>query len=69
MSEVMKQEIYMFEQVEQMSSGENMSYLKCVVFLRPTADNITLLCQELQHPRYGAYYICEATVILATIIV
>ena len=59
MSEVMKQEVYMFEQVEQMSSGENMSYLKCIVFVRPTPENIAFLCQELQNPRYGAYYICE----------
>ncbi|KAF2368612.1 Sec1-like protein [Trinorchestia longiramus] len=63
MSEVMKQEVYMFEQVEQMSSGENMSYLKCVVFVRPTPQNINLLCQELQQPRYGAYYIYFSNVV------
>ncbi|XP_018007778.1 vacuolar protein sorting-associated protein 45 [Hyalella azteca] len=63
MSEVMKQEVYMFEQVEQMSSGENMSYLKCVVFVRPTPENISLLCRELQQPRYGAYYIYFSNVV------
>lgn len=55
----MKQEVYMFERLDQTSSGENMSYLKCLVFVRPTRENIDLLVRELQRPRYGTYYICE----------
>lgn len=59
MSEIMKDEVYMFEQLEQPNTSENMSYLKCIVFIRPTSYNIGLLCQELQKPRYGSYYICK----------
>ncbi|KAK7068417.1 vacuolar protein sorting-associated protein 45 [Halocaridina rubra] len=63
MSEVMRQEVYMFERIDQTSSGENMSYLKCLVFIRPTRENIELLTRELQKPRYGAYYIYFSNVI------
>ena len=59
MSEVMRQEVYMFERLDQTSVGENMSYLKCLVFIRPTQENISLLCRQLQRPRYGAYYVCK----------
>lgn len=59
MSEVMRQEVYMFERLDQTSSGENMSYLKCLVYVRPTRENVDLLVRELQKPRYGTYYICE----------
>ncbi|MCL4122024.1 UNVERIFIED_CONTAM: hypothetical protein GTU68_002592, partial [Idotea baltica] len=63
MSEIMKEEVYMFEQLGQLSYSENMSYLKCIVFVRPTSDNISLICQELQKPRYGSYYIYFSNVI------
>lgn len=59
MSEVMRQEVYMFERLDQTSTGENMAYLKCLVYVRPTRENIELLVRELQKPRYGSYYICE----------
>lgn len=49
----------MFERLDQTSSGENMSYLKCLVYVRPTRENVDLLVRELQKPRYGNYYICE----------
>ncbi|XP_042877132.1 vacuolar protein sorting-associated protein 45-like [Penaeus japonicus] len=63
MSEVMRQEVYMFERLDQTSTGENMSYLKCLVYVRPTQDNIRALCHELQKPRYGAYYIYFSNVV------
>ncbi|XP_064086038.1 vacuolar protein sorting-associated protein 45-like [Macrobrachium nipponense] len=63
MSEVMRQEVYMFERLDQTSSGENMSYLKCLAYIRPTRENIELLARELQKPRYGAYYIYFSNVI------
>ena len=36
-----------------------MKHMKCVVFLRPTQENIQLLSAELKAPRYGVYYICK----------
>ena len=53
----------MFENLESASSGENMSYLKCLVFIRPTRDNIELLARELHNPRYGNYYIYLSNVV------
>ena len=35
----------------------NLSYLKCVVLVRPTSENIRLLSKEITSPRYGSYYI------------
>lgn len=63
MSEVMRQEVYMFERLDQTSSGENMSYLKCLVYIRPIRENIDLLARELQKPRYGTYYIYFSNVV------
>ncbi|XP_069958073.1 vacuolar protein sorting-associated protein 45 [Cherax quadricarinatus] len=63
MSEVMRQEVYMFERLDQTSSGENMAYLKCLVYIRPTRENIDLLARELQKPRYGTYYIYFSNVV------
>ncbi|XP_063877398.1 vacuolar protein sorting-associated protein 45-like [Scylla paramamosain] len=63
MSEVMRQEVYMFERLDQTSSGENMSYLKCLVYIRPTRENVDLLVRELQKPRYGNYYIYFSNVV------
>lgn len=34
-----------------------MSYLKCIVFIRPTKENLEYLIEELHSPRYGEYYI------------
>ena len=36
-----------------------MKHLKCVVFLRPSQENVQLLSSELKSPRYGVYYICK----------
>ena len=34
-----------------------MSYLKCVVLIRPTSENIRLLAKEIANPRYGSYFV------------
>jgi len=35
----------------------SMSHLKAVCFVRPTADNIELLMQELERPRFSEYHL------------
>ena len=55
-SEIAQKEVYLFESIESMHRDE-MKHLKVVSFLRPTEENIQLLCQELRHPRYGKYYL------------
>lgn len=33
--------------------------MKCIVFIRPTKENVEYLCNELKYPKYGTYYICK----------
>ena len=35
-----------------------MPHLQCVVFIQPNDTSIQALCQELQRPKYGAYWLC-----------
>ena len=34
-----------------------MTHLKAVVWVRPTADNVVALCEELREPKYAEYHI------------
>lgn len=55
MSEIMKQEVYLIDRIR--LPREPLEHLRCICFLRPTKQNITLLSQELRKPNYFAYYI------------
>lgn len=55
-SEILLKEVYLFERID-LAGGDAMKHLKCIVFVRPTKDNIELLVRELKRPRYGQYYI------------
>uniref|UniRef100_UPI00358E64FE vacuolar protein sorting-associated protein 45-like n=1 Tax=Myxine glutinosa TaxID=7769 RepID=UPI00358E64FE len=57
-SELLQKEVYLFEHLG-VGSRDSMQHLRAICFLRPTQDNVDLLCRELQHPKYGAYVICE----------
>lgn len=58
-SEILQKEVYLFERIDSQSKRDNMKYMKCIVFLRPTSENIALLCRELRNPKFGVYYICK----------
>lgn len=58
-SEILQKEVYLFEQIDRSVQGPVMKHMKCVVFLRPSQENIHLLASELKSPRYGVYYICK----------
>ena len=60
-SEILQKEVYLFEQIDKSGQGPTMKHMKCVVFLRPSQDNIQLLASELKSPRYGVYYICKSS--------
>ncbi|XP_065210000.1 vacuolar protein sorting-associated protein 45 [Planococcus citri] len=62
-SEILQREIYLFERIDMIANSETMKHLKCIVFLRPTRENITLLSRELRSPRYGVYYIYMSNII------
>jgi len=57
-SEILQRDVFLFERVD--SSGrEAMRHLKCIVFVRPTRENVDYIAKELKSPKYGSYYICE----------
>ncbi|ESN92176.1 hypothetical protein HELRODRAFT_194330 [Helobdella robusta] len=61
-SEILQKEVFLFERLE-VPGRESMKHLKCVVFVRPTKENIELLIHELKAPKYGFYYIYFSNVI------
>lgn len=61
-SEILQREVYLLERIDTAQPlspdrDSGLRYLKCLVFLRPTAQNVALLARELRNPKYGAYYI------------
>ncbi|CAB3220288.1 unnamed protein product [Arctia plantaginis] len=62
-SEILQKEVYLFERIDSHSKWDNMKHMKCIVFLRPTSENISLLCRELRYPKYGVYFIYFSNVI------
>lgn len=60
-SEILQREVYLFERIDNCTDNDEtgLPHLKCIVLLRPTTDNIRLLCNELRNPKYGSYYLCK----------
>lgn len=53
-------EVYIFERIETLfETDERSTHMKCIVMLRPTKDNIQLLCKELNRPHYRSYHLCK----------
>lgn len=65
-SEMMQKDVFLFERIDGGRSNERMKYLKCIVFLRPTSENIARLCTELENPKYGSYYLYFSNVLPRT---
>lgn len=55
-SEILQKEVYLFERIDS-AHRESMKHLKAICFLRPTKENVALLIQELQRPKYTTYFI------------
>lgn len=67
-SEILQREVYLLERIDTSQPlpadrDSGLRYLKCLVFLRPTSQNIALLARELSNPKYGAYYIYFSNII------
>ncbi|CAH2052705.1 unnamed protein product, partial [Iphiclides podalirius] len=62
-SEILQKEVYLFERIDNPSKYDNLKHMKCIVFLRPTSENIALLSRELKCPKYGVYFIYFSNVI------
>ncbi|OWR55084.1 vacuolar protein sorting-associated protein 45 [Danaus plexippus plexippus] len=62
-SEILQKEVYLFERIDSHSKWDDLKHMKCIVFLRPTSENIALLSRELKSPKYGAYFIYFSNVV------
>lgn len=65
-TEMLQKEVYLFERIDSGRSNERLKYLKCIVFIRPTRENILRLSNELKSPKYGSYFIYFSNVIPRT---
>jgi vacuolar protein sorting-associated protein 45 len=61
-SELLQREVYLFELLNNFNR-DPMKHLKCICFIRPSSDNIRMLCEELRNPRYNLYFIYFTNVI------
>lgn len=66
-SEIQQREVYLFERIDA-GNQEPMKHLKCIVFIRPSKENIHTLAMELRRPRYGSYYICKLVLCILLIL-
>ncbi|CAG0902418.1 unnamed protein product [Darwinula stevensoni] len=62
-SEILQREVFLFERLDGPARREAMRHLKCITFIRPTKENVELLCQELRNPKYGFYYISFSNIV------
>lgn len=62
-SEILQKEVYLFERIDSGAKWDNMRHMKCIVFVRPTSENIALLSRELKYPKFGVYFIYFSNVI------
>ncbi|KYK61911.1 hypothetical protein DCS_03056 [Drechmeria coniospora] len=55
-SSLLNHEIYLIDRLDN-ASREKMRHLRCLCLVRPSAESIQLLVDELRSPKYGEYYI------------
>ena len=56
-SDMLQKEVFIFERID--SAGKKqLKHLTAICFLRPIAENIEALVNELQSPKYGNYFLC-----------
>lgn len=63
-TDMLQKEVYLFERIDSGRSNERLKYLKCIVFIRPTKENILRLSNELKTPKYGSYFICKLHILV-----
>ena len=58
-TEALENEVYHIGRLDQSREKEGMDHLKCVIFVRPTEENVRLICRELREPVFAEYHICK----------
>ncbi|KAK9448824.1 Sec1-like protein [Limtongia smithiae] len=51
---LLKNEVYLTDRLDK-PNRERMRHLKCIIFVRPTTENIQLIVDELHDPKHGEY--------------
>jgi hypothetical protein len=54
---LLSKEVYLVDRIEN-KNRDKMAHLKCVTFVRPTAESLRIIIDELKDPAYGEYYLC-----------
>lgn len=52
-TQLLDRQVYLTDRLAK--KRDKLRHLNATVLVRPTADNVALLCEELRDPRYGAY--------------
>lgn len=55
-TELLQNEVYLVDTLEN-PNRDVMRHIKCMVYIAPTENSISLLVRELQDPKYGEYHI------------
>ncbi|CAM1510311.1 Fc.00g006460.m01.CDS01 [Cosmosporella sp. VM-42] len=55
-SSLLNHEVYLIDRLDN-ASREKMRHLRCLCLVRPSAESIQLLIDELRDPKYGEYYL------------
>ncbi len=61
-SALLNHEVYLTDRLDN-QNREKMRHLRCLCFVRPSADSIQFLIDELREPRYGEYYLYFSNVV------
>mmetsp|Transcript_22241 Transcript_22241/g.37173 ORF Transcript_22241/g.37173 Transcript_22241/m.37173 type:complete len:579 (-) Transcript_22241:477-2213(-) len=67
-SEILAEEVFLVEMLDAPetapeTSQESLLHMKAVCYVRPTADNFSLLKQHLQTPKYGEYLVFFSNIV------
>lgn len=57
-STLLSHQVYLTDRIDN-KNRDRMAHLKCVCFLRPSAESLEALADELKEPKYGEYYLCQ----------
>jgi len=62
-TEALENEVYHIGRLDQSREKEGMDHLKCVIFVRPTEENVRLICRELREPVFAEYHIFFSNIV------
>ncbi|KAH6671622.1 Sec1-like protein [Plectosphaerella plurivora] len=61
-STLLNHEVYLIDRLDN-PNREKMRHLRCLCIIRPSADSIQLLVEELREPKYGEYHLYFTNVV------